>query len=135
MPSTYETKANIRDRDGYVCTKCGMTNEQHQDAYGCQLDVHRLVPGSLYSVEGCITVCKSCHGKLPRRKSGEADLAMPPSRANLKYLAVPRAYYEALEEIAQESSTPDMEFSVAWAGRIALRRFLEQEGRLPSKHK
>jgi hypothetical protein len=33
---------------------------------GRRLDVHRLTPGSPYSVEGCVTLCRACHG--PERK-------------------------------------------------------------------
>lgn len=52
-----------------------MTSEQHQEVYARELDVHRIVPGSLYTVEGCVTLCRSCHGPQPRRKKGQPDLA------------------------------------------------------------
>lgn len=47
-----------------------MTNEQHQAKYGRQLDVHRLAPGSVYSVAGCVTLCKPCHGPEPKLPPG-----------------------------------------------------------------
>jgi len=68
-------KSAVRERDGFRCTKCKMTNNEHLSLYGRQLDVHRNVPGSLYSVEGCSTICKRCHGKQPQKKKGEIDLA------------------------------------------------------------
>lgn len=69
-------KDRVRQRDGHKCTKCGISQEQYQKVSGRRLDVHRLVPGSPYTMEGCITVCKGCHdrihseiGKSPRSKS------------------------------------------------------------------
>lgn len=66
-------KNSIRQRDGFRCTQCGMTNDQHREQHNRQLDVHRLVPGSEYKPEGCITVCKACHRSLPRRQHGDTD--------------------------------------------------------------
>jgi hypothetical protein len=44
-----------------------MTNEKHKEQSGRQLDVHRKVPGSRYSVEGCVTLCRRCHTREPKR--------------------------------------------------------------------
>ena len=66
-----DIKAAVRDRDGYRCTKCGMTAAEHRERYrGRTLDVHRLSPGSEYTVEGCVTLCRKCHGPEPKQKSG-----------------------------------------------------------------
>lgn len=70
-------KKAVRARDGMRCTMCGKTNEQHVAAHGCVLEVHRTTPGSLYTIEGCVTVCRDCHHTLPRRKPGAPDLAYP----------------------------------------------------------
>lgn len=59
-------KAAVRTRDGFRCVDCGMTNDESIALTEIQLDVHRLVPGSDYSVDGCVTLCRSCHGKKPR---------------------------------------------------------------------
>lgn len=66
--STSDIKAAVRQRDGYVCTKCGMTDAEHQSVYQQTLQVHRLTPGGPYTLDGCVTVCQGCHGKLPKRK-------------------------------------------------------------------
>jgi hypothetical protein len=74
------TEADIKDavraRDGYRCTGCGMTNEEHFLLHGRQLDVHRVVPGSFYALDAtCLTICRSCHGSQPARERGQPDLA------------------------------------------------------------
>lgn len=63
-----ELKNAVRKRDGYRCTRCRMTNNKHLTTYGKCLDVHRLTPGGPYTIDGCITICRSCHGPLPKSK-------------------------------------------------------------------
>ncbi len=59
-------KRLVRKRDGYRCTSCGMTTQEHLEKYDCVLDVHRVVPGSEYAVEGCLTLCQSRHDQRHR---------------------------------------------------------------------
>jgi hypothetical protein len=59
--SPLEIKALVRHRDGYRCQDCGMTARRHFRRYKKTLDVHRLVPGSRYTLKGCITLCFRCH--------------------------------------------------------------------------
>jgi hypothetical protein len=66
-------KAAVRERDGYRCTDCGMTNEEHRVQYGKSLDVHRLVPGSAYTPDGCVTLCRKCHASKPKRPAGQGE--------------------------------------------------------------
>src|SRR5262245_39658434 len=63
----FEIKAAVRERDGYKCRQCGCSQEKHMQRYGRILEVHRLAPGAPYSVDGCVTLCKPCHG--PKRRS------------------------------------------------------------------
>jgi hypothetical protein len=72
-----EIKRRVRERDGFRCTSCAMTDAEHVRRYGRSLDVHRVVPGSIYSTEpgACLTLCKPCHGPQPRRQRGQPDLS------------------------------------------------------------
>ncbi len=67
-----QIKDVIRERDGHCCAKCGMPNATHFHHYGKSLDVHRVVPGSEYSLEPgvCLTLCKICHGPKPKSPPG-----------------------------------------------------------------
>lgn len=65
-----DVKASVRERDEHRCTECGMSAEEHASTYGRDLEVHRLVPGSEYTVDGCVTLCIPCHGPKPRRPFG-----------------------------------------------------------------
>lgn len=65
-----EVKALVRFRDGYRCQGCGMTARENWRRYKQALDVHRLVPGSRYTLKGSLTLCRECHlhahGRKPR---------------------------------------------------------------------
>lgn len=61
-----ELKERVRQRDGYRCSECGMTQEEHKEKYGRRLEVHRLEPGSDYTEEGCATLCWPCHWTKPK---------------------------------------------------------------------
>jgi hypothetical protein len=63
-------KAAVRERDGYCCVECGTTNDEHVAEHGSILQVHRLEPGAPYSADGCVTLCKPCHGPKPRLPHG-----------------------------------------------------------------
>src|ERR1043166_1567872 len=64
--SVTEIKTTVRLRDRFRCRECGMTNDEHVAKYGRTLDVHRLSPGSKYTVDGCVTLCRKCHAKHPK---------------------------------------------------------------------
>jgi hypothetical protein len=93
-------KPAVRRRDGMRCTQCGMTNDQHMDKYGWSLEVHRLTPGSPYTVEGCVTLCRKCHGRIPKR---------PWRTATDVYgcgLRLPTATYRLLQQLAKMCHRP-----------------------------
>jgi hypothetical protein len=63
-------KDAVRERDGYRCVRCGVTNERNREVYGRQLDVRLRRPGSLYTVDGCETVCRACNVRVSQRRVG-----------------------------------------------------------------
>jgi len=119
-------KTAVRDRDGQKCAQCGMTAEQHKAKYGRTLEVHRVVPGSLYTLEGSITLCKLCHGPQPRRKKGQPDLANGP----VLLLRLSKDLVAALHRFIQAQEVPVTRQAVVLA---ALRRFLTERGCYPPK--
>jgi hypothetical protein len=70
VATDFDVKERVRQRDGYACAECGMTNAAHLERWGKSLEVHRIQPGSEYTDEGCVTLCKTCHGPKPRRPWG-----------------------------------------------------------------
>jgi 5-methylcytosine-specific restriction endonuclease McrA len=93
-----EVKAVVRYRDGYRCTRCGMTNEDHIRDHGRSLDVHRIVPGSAYTLEGCETVCRACHSKMPRRDWGTVERTHRHFRFSGEFARLIREYAKKKEE-------------------------------------
>jgi hypothetical protein len=59
-------KAAVRERDNHCCAECGLTADEHYERYGQGLAVHRVVPGSAYTVQGCVTLCRACHKGKPK---------------------------------------------------------------------
>jgi 5-methylcytosine-specific restriction endonuclease McrA len=55
-------KAAVRERDDNRCVDCGARRQPGKP----QLDVHRIIPGSEYSVDGCVTLCRGCHKHKPK---------------------------------------------------------------------
>jgi cytochrome c553 len=111
----FEVKALVRHRDGYRCQECGVTARQHVRKYKKTLDVHRLVPGSRYTIKGCITLCRKCHGPQPKSPNGKGPglFAMLPEelKARLDRLAEHRSRKLTAEVV------------------LALRRYLDEEER------
>lgn len=69
-----EIKAAVRKRDGFLCVDCGITQGQHIEHFGRGLDVHRLSPGSEYSIDGCVA--------LPIQQTSAAQQAPQPLHAS-----------------------------------------------------
>ena len=88
-----QIKATVRERDRQRCTECGMTADEHRLTYGRTLDVHRIVPGSEYTLDGCVTLCKPCHSTKPQRVRG----TVPRTHTVFR---VPMDLYEELSAVA-----------------------------------
>lgn len=54
-------KKLVREKYGNRCGRCSRTDEENIRLTGRNLHVHRLVPGSRYTVNGCILLCADCH--------------------------------------------------------------------------
>src|SRR5262249_32038737 len=59
-------KEQVRQRDGYCCTLCGMTNKEHRKRVGKGLGVSRTLPDGDWTLENCATVCTWCRPHSPR---------------------------------------------------------------------
>jgi hypothetical protein len=69
-----EFKDAIRARDGYRCTECGMTQEDHLKVYRRRLHIHRNKPGRAggqYVAENSRAVCIPCHAQLEKALRGK----------------------------------------------------------------
>lgn len=75
-PNWPEQSSKARERDGYQCVACPMTQGEHLPLYGCKLHVHHIVrkeafrndDGTLDYTEAndlsnLITLCRVCHPK------------------------------------------------------------------------
>jgi 5-methylcytosine-specific restriction endonuclease McrA len=60
----YVVKQHIRDRDDNKCVECGAKRQPGKP----QLDVHRIVPGSEYFPDECVTLCRDCHKTKPKQE-------------------------------------------------------------------
>lgn len=64
-------KLRVRQRDGFMCTECDMTEWQHEQKWGHPLHVHHIIAYRIShdnSMSNLQTLCDSCHGK---KKSDE----------------------------------------------------------------
>lgn len=78
--SVYSEKPKLRNlfnrnrgkalkRDGYKCTECGVTNEEHLELTGKSLHVHHIIPHQFFKEDNIAqhdlsnlkTVCNKCH--------------------------------------------------------------------------
>lgn len=98
-----QIKAAVRERDGHRCTQCGLDHPSHVALYGRTLDVHRVVPGSVYTVEGCVTLCRACHGPAPRRKNG---VRIRSGEAKSRTVSLPRPWALVLRRLAARRRQP-----------------------------
>jgi len=75
-----ELKKSVRTRDHHCCRRCGMSRTDHLARWRKGLEVHRIIPGSPYSLDGCITLCKSCHARSARSPRRQRQPLLGPDR-------------------------------------------------------
>jgi 5-methylcytosine-specific restriction endonuclease McrA len=61
-------RREVRERDGYKCRACGMSQEKHREICGAALAVHHIRPARLFdnpekrnAEDNLVTLCRSCH--------------------------------------------------------------------------
>jgi hypothetical protein len=114
--TTVQLKENVRARDGFRCTECGMTREQHFARYGKDLEVHRLTPGSPYTEAECVTLCKHCHGPKSRSPRG----TYPSGR---RFVTIAGGHAGCLRRLARKSRR-----TLTAEAMIALEQYFEANG-------
>lgn len=113
-----QIKAAVRERDGHRRTRCGMTEEAHRERFGRALEVHRQEPGSDYAVDSsCVTVCKPCHGTLPRRPRGTVG-----------FVRLKKPFVRILARLAEQRFS-----TITGLANQAVREYLEREGLWPPR--
>ena len=61
-------------RDGFMCTECGMTNEEHISLYDRELTTHHIdgngrnTQEKNNNLDNLTTLCLKCHGRLDIKK-------------------------------------------------------------------
>jgi len=63
----YSVQRAARERDGYVCRGCGMSNDDCLKEFGGSLQVHHIVPYSATKDNGLVnlvSLCNRCHSKV-----------------------------------------------------------------------
>lgn len=53
----------VRAKYKHRCAACGLTNAAQKSINGRALSIHRVKPGSAYTVAGCVPLCQSCHSR------------------------------------------------------------------------
>lgn len=51
-PHWYAQRQKALERDGYQCTVCDMSQDEHNDVYGRDLNVHHVTPRRIAKAEG-----------------------------------------------------------------------------------
>lgn len=122
-----DVKHAVRQRDGFRCRDCGMTDEESVSNFGRGLHVHRLIPGSSY-LDGynCVTLCQTCHG--PKPKDLKQLIFNEPERTGIAifwynlYQITDRTIYDLLCEEAKQKGLSTVQLMDA----ILLAHFAER---------
>lgn len=75
-------KQEVRERDGYECVYCGLSQQEHLDEYGRKLSVHHIIPARQFdnakrrnaktNLEAC---CIPCHRRVEQMAPLRPDTA------------------------------------------------------------
>jgi len=70
-PNWKAQRKKARERDAYICQRCGMSDSAHKDTYDCELNVHHITPWDEFddpnkrnALTNLITLCARCHRKI-----------------------------------------------------------------------
>jgi len=75
-PSWQKQRKKCLKDSGYMCERCGMSNERHKDMFGQSLHVHHIKKFKEFGLEqhtkanrqeNLMTVCRDCHYKVERK--------------------------------------------------------------------
>jgi transposase len=79
-----EKRKKVRERDGFVCVRCGMSQSEHESEHNQNLHVHHLTkarniddPKERNAVENLVTLCHGCHNRYEKL----ADAGLRPEMA------------------------------------------------------
>jgi hypothetical protein len=126
-------KESVRERDGYRCRDCGMTEASCLEQANRVLDVHRIIPGGAYCLENCVALCCWCHRKKPNGIANAVfgediseDEADPYPKGVVSFFLTPynSAHRKLLDAIREESiaRSVDPATVVLKALRLGLKR-------------
>jgi hypothetical protein len=96
-------KRRVRQRDGMRCVRCGKPNAKAIEETGRSLHVHRIVRGSEYAEDGCLTLCVDCHVDDHRADppKGGRPKSRNPKSVRVGFLADPQ-WVEQIREAADD---------------------------------
>jgi len=58
-----QLKQRVRERDGKVCTECGMPQKEHRNEFNQSLHVHHIDGDKTNNkLENLVSLCTRCHG-------------------------------------------------------------------------
>jgi len=76
-PGWTRARREARERDGYECVSCGMTDDEHLNKFNRELEVHHVTPipadtdapEQYHELTNLKTLCRPCH----RQEHAESD--------------------------------------------------------------
>lgn len=80
---TESLRETVRERDGFECQYCGLTQQEHLEQYGTRLHVHHIIPRKQFDnprlshrKENLVSLCHPCHKtweKIPGLRPQRSD--------------------------------------------------------------